>query len=112
MKNFEENLKKLEQLSEAIKKSDITLEDALKSFEEGIKLAKGMEKELDSIEGKIQILMNAPAEDVTEEQDDCVDGEKKKKTAKAKKAPKENPDDFPSLDLFTPSTEVNGTRNG
>lgn len=58
MKNFESNLERLEQLSENIKRSNITLEEALKSFEEGIKLAKGMEKELDSIEGRIQILMN------------------------------------------------------
>ena len=40
MKNtFEENLAKLEQLTSDIKRSDISLEDALKDFEEGIKLA-------------------------------------------------------------------------
>ena len=36
MKNFESNLERLEQLSENIKRSNITLEEALKSFEEGI----------------------------------------------------------------------------
>ncbi len=61
MKNFEENLSKLEALGTEIKSNDIKLEDALKIFEEGIKLAKGMEKELDKIEGKIQILMNQPS---------------------------------------------------
>lgn len=61
MNNFEENLAKLEQLTNDIKKSDITLEEALKDFEEGIRLARGMEKEIDKIEGKIQILMNQPA---------------------------------------------------
>ena len=60
MKNFEQRLERLEQLSNEIKKSDIKLEDALKMFEEGITLAKGMEKELDKIEGKIQQLMNQP----------------------------------------------------
>lgn len=60
MKNFEQRLERLEELGEAIKKSDVSLEDALQLFEEGIKLAKGMEKELDKIEGKIQILMNQP----------------------------------------------------
>ena len=44
MTNFEEKLKRLEELSASIKKSDISLEDALKDFEEGIKLAKSMEK--------------------------------------------------------------------
>ena len=58
---FEENLKNLEQLTTDIKRSDISLEDALKDFEEGIKLASGMEKQLDEIEGKIQILMNEPS---------------------------------------------------
>ena len=61
MNNFEENLAKLEQLTNDIKKSDITLEEALKDFEEGIRLARGMEKEIDKIEGKIQQFMNNPA---------------------------------------------------
>lgn len=56
--NFEERLSRLEQLSQEIKKSDISLEEALKDFEEGIKIAKVLEKELDSMESKIQILMN------------------------------------------------------
>ena len=54
----QDNLKKLETLSQDIKRQDISLEDALKDFEEGIKLAKSLEKELDKIEGKIQILIN------------------------------------------------------
>ena len=53
MNTFEENLKKLEELTIDIKRPDISLEDALKDFEQGISLAKGMEKQLDQIEGKI-----------------------------------------------------------
>lgn len=60
MSNFEENLSKLEKLTNDIRRNDISLEDAIKDFEDGIKLAKGMEKQLDQIEGKIQILMNEP----------------------------------------------------
>ena len=60
MKNFEEKLQRLEQIGGDIKRSDVTLEEALKYFQEGITLARGMEKELDKIEGKIQILMNQP----------------------------------------------------
>ena len=63
MKNFEEKLERLEKISSDIKKSDVTLEEALKYFEEGINLARTMEKELDKIEGKIQILMNQPEVD-------------------------------------------------
>ncbi len=57
---FEENLAKLESLTNDIKRTDISLEEALKDFEEGIKLAKSLESSLDKIEGKIQILTNQP----------------------------------------------------
>lgn len=63
MENFEEKLEKLEQLARDIKRSDIPLEQALKDFEEGIKLARGMEEEIDKIEGKIQKLMNQSGTD-------------------------------------------------
>jgi len=61
MKKFEERLERLEELSDAIKDPDLALEDALAFFEEGIKLAKNLEKDLDKIEGKIQVLMNQGA---------------------------------------------------
>lgn len=61
MKKFEERLERLEELSDEIKNPDLALEEALACFEEGIKLAKNLEKDLDRIEGKIQILMNQPA---------------------------------------------------
>ncbi|MDR1785197.1 MAG: exodeoxyribonuclease VII small subunit [Spirochaetaceae bacterium] len=57
---FEQKLSRLEELGEKIKGNDVLLEDALKYFEEGIKLAKGMEKELAKIEGQIEILLNEP----------------------------------------------------
>ena len=66
MKNFEKNLARLEEITQQIKSEDVSLEEALSSFEEGITLAKGMEKEIDRIEGKIQILMNQPAKDSSE----------------------------------------------
>ena len=60
MKNFEERLEKLETLGETIRKTDIPLEDSLKAFEEGIKLARSLEKDLEKIESRIEILLNAP----------------------------------------------------
>ena len=84
MNTFEENLNKLEQLTSDIKRSDISLEDALKDFEEGIKLAAGMEKQLDEIEGKVQILMNEPNP--------------------------MNQENQPEFDTFSEQVEVNGTR--
>lgn len=60
MKNFEERLTRLESLGEAIRKTDLPLEDALKAFEEGIKLARSLEKDLEKVESRIELLMNAP----------------------------------------------------
>lgn len=96
MTSFEEKLSRLEELSASIKRSDISLEEALKNFEEGIKLAKSMEKSLDSMEGKIQILMNGP---------DIQDEPKAKKTSAGKT------ESGPVLGLFDESAEITGTRS-
>ncbi|MDR3336176.1 MAG: exodeoxyribonuclease VII small subunit [Treponema sp.] len=58
MKNFEERLERLEELGEKIRKPDLPLDDALKAFEEGIKLARSLEKDLEKVENRIEILMN------------------------------------------------------
>jgi exodeoxyribonuclease VII small subunit len=60
MKNFEERLGRLESLGEQIRKTDISLDDALKAFEEGIRLARSLEKDLEKVESRIELLMNAP----------------------------------------------------
>ncbi|MDR0497691.1 MAG: exodeoxyribonuclease VII small subunit [Treponema sp.] len=57
-KTFEERLERLEELGDEIRKNDIPLDDAIKAFEEGIKLAKTLEKDLEKIESRIEILMN------------------------------------------------------
>ena len=59
MKNFEERLKRLETLGEQIRKTDIPLDEALKAFEEGIRLARTLEHDLDKIDSRIEILMNS-----------------------------------------------------
>jgi exodeoxyribonuclease VII small subunit len=69
VKNFEERLTRLETLGEQIRKTDIPLDDALKAFEEGIKLARTLEQELERIESRIEILVNeagAPEEESPE----------------------------------------------
>jgi exodeoxyribonuclease VII small subunit len=59
-KNFEERLERLELLGEQIRKPDFPLDDALKAFEEGIKLARSLEKDLEKVESRIEVLMNSP----------------------------------------------------
>jgi exodeoxyribonuclease VII small subunit len=58
-KSFEERLERLETLGEKIRKTDIPLDEALKAFEEGIRLARGLESDLGKIESRIEILMNS-----------------------------------------------------
>lgn len=60
MKKFEERLERLEKITEAIRNQDVPLEKALSLFEEGVKLAKGLEKDIDKMEGKIEVLLNQP----------------------------------------------------
>ena len=57
--SFEQRLERLEFLGDQIRKTDIPLDKALAAFEEGIKLAKTLEKDLDKIESRIEILMNS-----------------------------------------------------
>jgi exodeoxyribonuclease VII small subunit len=58
LKNFEERLEHLEKLGERVRKTDIPLNEALAAFEEGIKLARELEKDLEKIESRIEILVN------------------------------------------------------
>lgn len=60
MKNFETRLERLEQLNGQLKEEHVPLDDAFTLFEEGIKLAKSLEKDLEKAEKKIEILVNQP----------------------------------------------------
>lgn len=60
MKKFEERLARLEELAERIKENDLPLEEAVAVFEEGVKLSRGLERDLDRIQGKVEILLNGP----------------------------------------------------
>lgn len=57
MPSFEESLKQLEAIVEKLEKGDLPLEDSLKLFEEGVGLSAACKKELDTAEGKVQILV-------------------------------------------------------
>jgi exodeoxyribonuclease VII small subunit len=66
LKNFEERLEHLEKLGERVLRSDVPLNEALAAFEEGIKLARTREKDLEKIESRIEILVNGDATDNAE----------------------------------------------
>jgi len=56
--DFEQQLAELEALVEQMEKGDISLEDSLKSFEHGIKLARSCQKSLKEAELKVKVLLS------------------------------------------------------
>jgi len=60
MKNFEERLARLEQLTQLVRASQTPLTEAVAGFEEGFKLAQALEKDLEKMEKRVEILLNPP----------------------------------------------------
>ena len=54
---FEKAMEKLEEIVHSLEKGDISLEDSLKFFEEGIKLSQVCMAKLDEAEKRVDILM-------------------------------------------------------
>ena len=66
-KSFEEQIEKLEQIVKELEKGELNLEDSVSKFEEGIKIYKECNKELENAEKKITILINQNGE-ISEEE--------------------------------------------
>ena len=64
--NFEETMKRLEEITQELEKGDLNLDESVKKFEEGMKLSKEASKILDESEKKINILIQK--EDKIEEE--------------------------------------------
>jgi exodeoxyribonuclease VII small subunit len=59
-KSFEERLARLEELAERLKDGKLPLDQAVSLFEEGVKLAKSLEKDLGRVERRVEILTREP----------------------------------------------------
>ena len=57
MPGFEDDLKKLEEVVDTLERGDLTLDESVKLFEEGMKLSNACKAELDKAEGRIQVLV-------------------------------------------------------
>ena len=57
MQHFEQSLKQLESIVAQMERGDTTLEDSIKLFEEGTKLAEQCKQQLAEAEGKVEILI-------------------------------------------------------
>lgn len=56
-KNFENALKKLETITKKLESDDVSLDESLLLFEEGIKLVKFLQLKLSEAERKVEILV-------------------------------------------------------
>ena len=64
-KSFEENLEKLKGLVRSLQSGELTLDESLKTFEEGIKLSKILEDKLKNIEEKaVKLFDNGDLKDL------------------------------------------------
>ncbi len=58
MNTYEEKIERLEEITEKLEMRDISLDDALKLFEEGVGLIKEIDALLHGAEGRIRKLMD------------------------------------------------------
>ena len=57
MASFEDSLKQLEAIIAKLEKGDLPLEESVRLFEEGVRLSNACKTEIESAEGKVQILL-------------------------------------------------------
>ncbi len=58
MATFEESLGELEDVVERLERGELTLEESVRLFEQGLHLSNACKTELDRAEGKIQLLVD------------------------------------------------------
>lgn len=66
-KNFEDMMKDLEQIAKDLESGDLSLDESVKRFEEGMEISKSCSKILEDAEKKITILIKDSNGDVAEE---------------------------------------------
>lgn len=54
---FEKSLARLEEVVKRLESTDLSLDEAMKLFEEGVKLSRECQKQLEDAEGKVEILL-------------------------------------------------------
>lgn len=65
--NFEENMKKLEEIAVELEKGDLDLDSSVSKFEEGMKLSKQCSQMLEKAEKKITMLIKGEDGELAEE---------------------------------------------
>jgi exodeoxyribonuclease VII small subunit len=55
--DFEKSLARLEEVVKRLESTDLSLDEAMKLFEEGVKLSRDCQKQLEEAEGRVEILL-------------------------------------------------------
>ena len=55
--DFERSLLRLEEVVKRLESTDLSLDEAMKLFEEGVKLSRECQKQLEEAEGRVEILL-------------------------------------------------------
>lgn len=78
MAAFEERLTQLEQVVEKLERGELSLEESVRLFEQGVKLSDACKAELEKAEGRVQVLvegrngtMQAAEMDLDEEEEEA-----------------------------------------
>jgi len=62
MATFEERLLRLEQIGEALRHGNQPIDQAMELFEEGVQLARALERELAKIDRRIEVVVSEPGQ--------------------------------------------------
>ena len=62
--NFEENIEKLDNIANELENGNLSLDESIKKFEEGMKISKDLNDYLDEAEKKITILIDDTEKDL------------------------------------------------
>jgi len=57
MADFEKHLTQLETVVERLERGDLSLDESVRLFEEGMKLSQACKQELEQAEGRVQVLI-------------------------------------------------------
>lgn len=61
MASFEEQLTRLEAVVDRLERGELTLDESVRLFEDGVRLSTACKRELDAAEGRIQVLLETPS---------------------------------------------------
>lgn len=65
--NFESSMKRLDEISASLEKENVSLEEALALYEEGVKLVRKCNVQLENAERKVKLLRMSSDGEITEE---------------------------------------------